>query len=273
MTLSEILASPFVTNLTYSIGVVTMLFALFGLLGRITPCNRNQKLIQREITVDLWFFFLVPIATRMIQTLYLTAGVGLFFHGESDETIMRYVMQGYGPLGTLPLWLQAAIAFLLSDVILYWLHRGFHGSTMWRFHAIHHSSKHIDWHSTYRFHPVNIWLTFTLVDIIMVFLGLSLQSIMIMGTFNMLYSGMVHANLNWTFGSFKYIFASPVFHRWHHTSQAEGMDKNFAPTFPLLDVVFGTFYMPEGKVPEHYGITGSDIPESFVEQLIWPFKN
>jgi hypothetical protein len=35
--------------------------------------------------------------------------------------------------------------------------------------------------------------------------------------------------------------------------------------------MFGTFYMPKGKFPEHYGIDGADIPESFIPQLIWPF--
>ena len=25
-----------------------------------------------------------------------------------------------------------------------------------------------------------------------------------------------------------YVLASPVFHRWHHTSEAEGLDQNFA---------------------------------------------
>ena len=89
----------------------------------------------------------------------------------------------------------------------------------------------------------------------------------------MVYSAMVHANLNWTFGPFKYIFASPVFHRWHHTSLAEGRDKNFAPTFPLLDIVFGTFYMPENRLPEQYGVSGSKIPDGFISQMIWPFKN
>jgi sterol desaturase/sphingolipid hydroxylase (fatty acid hydroxylase superfamily) len=83
---------------------------------------------------------------------------------------------------------------------------------------------------------------------------------------------MVHANLNWTFGPFKYLFSSPVFHRWHHTAQEEGMDKNFAPTFPLLDVMFGTFYMPDGKVPTHYGVPGSDIPDNFLGQISWAFK-
>ena len=106
----------------------------------------------------------------------------------------------------------------------------------------------------------------------MLFLGFSPESVSVMATFNLIYSAMVHANLNWTFGPFKYLFASPVFHRWHHTSQIEGMDKNFAPTFPLLDIVFGTFYMPEGRLPESYGVPGSDIPEGFWGQMAWPFR-
>lgn len=261
------------TNVQAGVVSAAGLFLLFTFLGRLTPCNRNQPTVQKGMLIDAAYFFIIPIFTRFVQNIYMGAGITLLFRGESDDAIRHFVMDGFGPLGHLPLWAQAAISFILSDIILYWMHRFFHGKDMWRFHAIHHSSTHIDWHSTYRFHPVNIWLTFTLVDVLMVFLGLSLQSILIMGTFNMLYSGMVHANLNWTFGPFKYIFASPVFHRWHHTSQEEGMDKNFAPTFPLLDVMFGTFYMPEDRLPEHYGIVGNTMPESFVSQIIWPFKN
>jgi len=249
------------------------LFVLFSLLERWTPCNPGQSLLDKHVLTDVAYYFVIPIFTKLIFIIYIRMGVSLFFADASDDTVAYNIMHGFGPLGALPVWAQAAISFILSDVILYWTHRLFHGKNFWRFHAIHHCPTQVSWHSTYRFHPVNIWLTFTLVNTLMVFMGLSMQSMAILATFNTLYSAMVHANLNWTFGPFKYCFASPVFHRWHHTSQAEGMDKNFAPTFPLLDVVFGTYYMPEGKVPEHYGITGTDIPESFWEQLVWPFKN
>jgi hypothetical protein len=37
---------------------------------------------------------------------------------------------------------------------------------------------------------------------------------------------------------------SPRFHRGHHTSQAEGLDRNVAGLFPWLDVIFGTYRMP-----------------------------
>lgn len=247
-------------------------FVLFSVLEWLTPCNTKQPLSARNIFTDILYLLVVPVLSRFVRIGYITVGILLVFHNTSEEHALYYLTNGYGPLSELPLWLQAAMVFILSDIILYWLHRWFHGSTMWRFHAIHHSSTPLEWHSTYRFHPINVWLSFTLVDILMLFVGFSPQSVAVMGTFNMIYSAMVHANLNWTFGPFKYLFSSPVFHRWHHTAQAEGMNKNFASTFPLLDIMFGTFYMPDGKLPQTYGVPDANIPESFFGQLMWPFR-
>jgi len=248
-------------------------FFLFGILARFTPCNPDYTVRPRTAITDISYFLILPILTRFVRAGYMSIGIILLFHGDSVEDIRYYINHGYGPLSQLPLWLQAAIVFIVSDVMLYWTHRFFHGKDMWRFHAIHHSSEHVEWHSTYRFHPVNVWLSFTLVDTLMLFVGFSPEAVTLMGAFNLIYSAMVHANLNWTFGPFKYLFASPVFHRWHHTTAAEGQNKNFAPTFPLLDIMFGTFYMPEGKLPETYGVPGSNIPETFLGQMAWPFKN
>ena len=44
-----------------------------------------------------------------------------------------------------PLGLQADEMVVFSDFIGYWLHRWFHSSRMWRFHAVHHSSRSLDW--------------------------------------------------------------------------------------------------------------------------------
>lgn len=251
---------------------VLIFTALFGVLEYFWPCNQRKAFPWRAFFTDAGYMFIVPFFTRIVRIWYLSAMIFLIYNGMEDISAYQYITKGYGPLGSLPIWLQAAIIFLASDVILYWTHRWFHTKPMWPFHAIHHSSKEVYWHSTFRFHPVNVWLSFTLVDILMLAVGFSVEATALMGTFNTLYSGMVHANLNWTFGPFKYCFASPVFHRWHHTTQKEGLDKNFAPTFPLLDVIFGTFYMPEGRLPEKYGVSGSKIPESFLGQMFYPFR-
>ena len=67
--------------------------------------------------------------------------------------------------------------------------------------------------------------------------------------------------------------ASPEFHRWHHTSEEEGRDKNFAGLFPFIDMAFGTFYLPAGKHPTIFGARGgAPVPPDFWGQLIYPFR-
>lgn len=243
----------------------------FGLLEYLFPCNKGQTSSWRSLATDASYYFIMPFFTRIITAIYTGFGIAVLFRDVSPDAVSKILHTGFGPVADMPIWLQAAVIFIISDVILYWAHRLFHTGKLWRYHAIHHSSKKINWHSTYRFHPVNTWLTFTLLDTAVLFIGFSLEAVLLMGTFNALYSAMVHANVKWTFGPFKYIFASPVFHRWHHVAEGEGLDKNFAPTFPLLDIIFGTFYMPE-HMPDKYGIANSDIPESFLGQMIHPFK-
>jgi sterol desaturase/sphingolipid hydroxylase (fatty acid hydroxylase superfamily) len=68
------------------------------------------------------------------------------------------------------------------------------------------------------------------------------------------------------------VIAGPVFHRWHHTAAEHGGEKNFAPTFPVLDLLFGTFYMPKQTLPDRYGIADKTFPANFCAQMLYPFR-
>jgi sterol desaturase/sphingolipid hydroxylase (fatty acid hydroxylase superfamily) len=68
------------------------------------------------------------------------------------------------------------------------------------------------------------------------------------------------------------LLATPVLHRWHHTSLEEGGNTNFAGTFPLLDVLFGTFRRPENRLPEVYGVDDQEMPTEIGGQLAYPFR-
>ena len=78
----------------------------------------------------------------------------------------------------------------------------------------------------------------------------------------------MHANLNWTLGPLKYVLVSPVFHRWHHAMRCARQE--FRQHLSLWDLMFGTFYMPEGALPEAYGIDDENMPEGLVPQLVYP---
>jgi sterol desaturase/sphingolipid hydroxylase (fatty acid hydroxylase superfamily) len=90
----------------------------------------------------------------------------------------------------------------------------------------------------------------------------------VLGPFNIMASVFVHANLDWTLGPFKYVFVSPVFHRWHHARKTQGV--NFASTFAVWDCLFGTFHMPQGALPDNYGIDDTAMPEGLMAQLSYP---
>ena len=107
-----------------------------------------------------------------------------------------------------------------------------------------------------------------LVDVVALFSGISPHIFVVVGPFNIITACMTHANLNWTFGPLRYVFAGPVFHRWHHAQAV--CDKNFASTFPIWDVMFGTFHMPVGELPKDYGIDDKEMPEGLVPQLFYP---
>jgi sterol desaturase/sphingolipid hydroxylase (fatty acid hydroxylase superfamily) len=101
--------------------------------------------------------------------------------------------------------------------------------------------------------------------------GISPNVFVVLGPITIAHSAFVHANLHWTLGPFKYVIAGPVFHRWHHTAAERGGEKNFAATFPILDILFGTFYMPVGQLPDQYGVDDDAFPTTFGGQLAHPF--
>jgi sterol desaturase/sphingolipid hydroxylase (fatty acid hydroxylase superfamily) len=70
-----------------------------------------------------------------------------------------------------------------------------------------------------------------------------------------LWSFVIHANINWRFGWFDQFVATPAFHHWHHTNDGtKYINKNYATILPLIDILFGTLYLPKQRWPEKYGI-------------------
>jgi len=247
---------------------------VFPLLTRWFACNPSTALWRREsLLTDISYWFVVPIFTRFLRIGLSVFGAAVLFGIHGEAAIAAFFTHGHGPLAALPFWGQVALYLVASDVILYVSHRFFHGDRLWRYHAIHHSTEDLDWISAARFHPVNLSLGPVLADVVLLLAGVSPEVLSVLVPFNVLMSALVHANLNWTFGPFKYVLASPVFHRWHHTGVDRGGMKNYASTFPVLDLMFGTFYMPAGELPDEYGIGEPDFPKTLGGQLLYPLRS
>ena len=250
-----------------------ILTGVFWAIEFFWPCVSGQRRWRRGFLTDTFYWFFTPLVSKSItQFAVLLTLVPIFFLlGRSLDRAS--LLAGHGPIIALPKWLQVLIILFAGDLIAYWTHRWFHTRRLWPFHAIHHSSEELDWLSSVRLHPVNETVTRVLQAVPFALLGFSPVLIAAYVPFLTFYAIFEHANVSWRFGMLRYVVASPEFHRWHHTKEEEGLDKNFAGLFPAIDLLFGTFYMPAGKRPTAFGIRGgAPVPESLWGQLLYPFR-
>jgi sterol desaturase/sphingolipid hydroxylase (fatty acid hydroxylase superfamily) len=167
---------------------------------------------------------------------------------------------------------QVPVAFLVIDFFGYWSHRLQHASPLWRFHAIHHSSRELDWLASARNHPLAELVGRMMVVTPILLLGVDPRVLAGIVPFIGLWAVMLHANVRWTFGPLRYVIVTPLFHRWHHSRAPEARNKNFAGLLPIWDLLFGTFYLPEHQ-PDDFGVDDDEaVPEGFLAQMIHPLR-
>lgn len=253
-----------IPTLVFTIVWLVIGVAVFGLLHWMFKAQK-QPFWRSDMKTDLTYWFLGPLPYGYVALVAHTYAVN-YAHLDRIASIVT------APLADTSIPTQVAIILLLTDLLQYWGHRLFHQNPLWRFHCIHHAPTRVDWLTSSRIHPVNFVLYSTLINLLISLLGFSPEAFFFLVPVNTLSAFLVHANLNWTFGPFRYAIASPVFHRWHHTYANQGGNKNFAPNFPFLDLAFGTFYMPKGQLPFIFGTLDNDVPSHLLGQLRYPFK-
>ena len=250
---------------------LVILGPVFLLFERLWPANPLQPRWRKDSRADLAYWFLTPLATKALTRVLI---YGLFVFAAlclGAQTVQQW-LHPRGVLARQPTWAQVLELLLLGDLIGYWNHRLFHLRPLWAFHAIHHSSTQLDWLSAVRLHPVNDAVSRVVQVVVLLPLGFAPKVMAAYVPFLTLYAILLHANVRWSLGPLRYLIASPTFHRWHHTCEREGLNRNFAGLFSLLDLLFGTFYLPKGKQPERFGVAGKPLPTTVLGQLAYPFR-
>jgi sterol desaturase/sphingolipid hydroxylase (fatty acid hydroxylase superfamily) len=261
------------TIVSLVVGLV-VLSGVFWAVERWRPSLPGQRRCRTDTWTDIGYWFFTPIVTKVATRVAL----GIVFiaiaisQGVTLETLRQTAASRRTWVSSLPVGTQILLTLFLADVLAYWAHRLFHGRMLWRFHAIHHSSRTVDWLSSVRLHPVNDALA-RIIQVLPLY-ALGFNGAVLAGAvpFLTFYALLLHANVSWTYGPLRYVIASPAFHRWHHTSEEEGLDKNFSGLFPFIDLAFGTFYMPAGRQPARFGIVNDDVPDGLFAQLAYPFR-
>lgn len=224
----------------------------------------DQSVFRKEWRTDLLYFFISSILVQFLTYLSMLP-VTKIMQFASLETIQAFVSQQN-------LILQFIAVMFLTDFVQYWVHRLFHQVPfLWKFHAIHHSAEAMDWLAGSRMHVIEIIVLRALTVIPMYVLGFSEVVIYAYIILVYLYATYVHANLRFNVEWLKPFIVTPRFHHWHHGIEKEAIDVNFAVHFPVLDRIFGTYYMPKNQWPSGYGALSTNVPAGFFRQFVFPF--
>lgn len=263
------------TFVTVLIALV-ILMAFFLLIERVLARGRNRKqpIFRKGWFTDVTYFFMTVMVTKPLLKFILIIPLSLWvvFNIVPLETFKQGLYAGYGPLSRQPFWLQIIQIYLLVDFLSYWIHRFFHRQRWWPFHAVHHSSEDLDWLGSLRVHPINELGNKFVTVIPVLAMGYNPTVTLTTAPILTLYALFLHANVNWDFGPFRSVIASPVFHRWHHSREVEAWDKNFGGILPVWDILFGTYYMPRGRYPENFGIC-EPMSGNYAGQMWQPFAS
>ena len=125
-----------------------ILFALFVPLRTLFPIVRRQFWQRPGVWADFTHFF-VTGGIRKLLALFVVFGLiqalGFLVYPPLQQSLLA-----------LPRWSQFLIAIFIFELGTYWGHRWAHTMPfLWRFHAVHHSSEHLDWAAASRLHPVD----------------------------------------------------------------------------------------------------------------------
>jgi lathosterol oxidase len=242
-----------------------LLALLFVPLERFFPRLPAQGTFRLGWTTDTVHFFMSHLLVQVLSFLILLPAVTVSRLWQ--PTGVAAVVRG------LPLFVQFLAAVLVADLAQYAVHRAFHQvPLLWRFHAVHHSSRDLDWLAGSRLHVLDAVATRALVLVPLQLAGFSEPALYAYLVFVSFHAVFIHANVRFAFAPLGAVVVTPRFHHWHHAAAAEARDKNFAVHLPWLDRLFGTCHFPENAWPDRYGIVGDPVPEGYLAQLAYPLR-
>jgi sterol desaturase/sphingolipid hydroxylase (fatty acid hydroxylase superfamily) len=243
---------------------LVLLSLVFVPLERLFPLKPEQGTFRPGWTTDGIYFIASHIAVELLTFFTLL-----------PATLVSQAWQA-AMIGmqakNLPIVAQVLLIMVVADITQYWVHRSFHRIRWaWPFHAIHHSTRNMDWLAGSRLHVVDTIVTRGLILVPLFVIGFAEQALYIWLGIVAAQATFIHVNIKWRLKWIEHLLVTPRYHHWHHAVRP--IDKNFAVHFPWIDRLFGTHYLPaDGAWPPEVGIHGDPVPAEFGSQLTWPFK-
>nr|WP_315391702.1 sterol desaturase family protein [uncultured Duganella sp.] len=239
---------------------------IFAALEKLFPLYQGQLLFRKEWQTDMAHFafnhFIVGLALLTVNFV-----IHRLFGWMLNDRVHDAVQ-------AIPFIPQLLLCVLVADLVQYWLHRSYHEVPfLWRYHAVHHSAKTMDWLAGSRQHMLELISTRVGVLGSLYVLGFErnvMDVYIIVVGFQAVFN---HANVHLPWGPLRYLIVTPDFHHWHHASDDVAIDRNYAAHYAFLDHLFGTAIKGHKGFPEKYGVQGDYMPDGFINQQTFPFRS
>ncbi|CAE6935263.1 hypothetical protein R70211_05353 [Paraburkholderia domus] len=238
---------------------------IFVLLEKVFPLYRKQPVFRTEWQTDM-----AHLAVNHFIVGLVLLVVNFLIHRTFGWMVNAHFQQAVQHIWFVP---QLLMCMLVADLMEYVTHRVYHEVPfLWRFHAVHRSVKTMDWLAGSRQHILELIVTRVAVLGPLFVLGFEksvVDAYIIIVGFQAVFN---HANVHLPWGPLRYILVTPDFHHWHHSSEDEAIDRNYAAHFAFIDSLFGTAVKSKNAFPEKYGVVGDYVPDGFVRQQCFPFR-
>ena len=220
----------------------------FYLLERLIPAQRGQPFVN-------WMFN-TAYAPLILAVVLLTGAAfspifALLITQTGGGLLPVIAGEGSGPVR---LALFALFYTFVWDLMQYAMHRLQHSSAiLWETHRFHHDERALSAAAQARVHPTSYLLALVFHMPVLVLFGPQVPHFIATFLMFRLWGFVNHANVRVGFGPLAILISSPQWHRIHHSVHDEHQNKNFATFFPVIDLIFGTYWKPK---PGEYPSTG-----------------
>ena len=245
-------------------------------LEAIFPWRKNQSLFRKDFWLDTFYMFFNFFLLNLIVLIALSNSAAVLFDdilGIVGLSITNFQLL---EINKLPFLVRIFIFFIVVDFTQWWTHRLLHRvEFLWNFHKVHHSVKQMGFAAHLRYHWMEPVVYNSLKYIPLAIIGgFSAQDVAFVHFFNITIGHLNHANINWDYGWFKYVFNNPKMHIWHHSKELPEERKygvNFGLTLSIWDYIFKTNYIPRSGRDIELGFEGDEnFPKGFLQQEMYP---
>ncbi len=239
--------------------VLPLLVALF-ILEKLYPYQK------KSLKDEAFNFLYTPVFLTVSLWLLDYSKISLF------DTINFEFQDGMIILNELNIGIKSILYLIFFDFFYYWFHRAQHTSSfLWRYHSFHHSDNNVSVLTTSRHHCFEEPLRLIPIYLpIMILFGQNSDIPFFILTIPGVYGIFIHLNTSMSFSRFSKIIVTPIFHRIHHSTAPDHLNKNYSILLPLWDIIFKTADFSNNNIVVNTGINSRLAPNDIRRLWIIP---